>query len=112
LNVTWQAPKEENGIILKYVIYHGRVGSDERHSIIANAPERNKIITNLKPYTNYSIEMVASTSVGNGNKSDSKIARTNEAGMLVNGNYYSRKLIKLTLLILNISISSKLFSPN
>ena len=83
LSVRWQSPKEENGIILKYVIYYGRVGSDERHSIVANASKRSKIITNLKPFANYSVEMVANTFVGYGEKSDLKFARTNEAGMLV-----------------------------
>ena len=83
LSVRWQSPKEENGIILTYVIYYGRVGSDERHSIVAMESERSKNITNLKPYGNYSIEMVANTSVGYGEKSDLKFARTNEAGMLV-----------------------------
>ena len=81
LNVTWQPPEEQNGIILKYVIYYQRVGSDERHSIVATASKRYKIITNLKPYTNYSVEMVANTSVGYGNKSDLKFAQTLEAGM-------------------------------
>ncbi|CAB4026493.1 phosphatidylinositol phosphatase PTPRQ-like isoform X1, partial [Paramuricea clavata] len=79
LNVRWQAPKEENGIILTYVIYYGRVGRGERHSIVAMESERSKNITNLKPYTNYSVAMVANTSVGYGEKSDLKFACTNEA---------------------------------
>ena len=83
LSVRWQSPKEENGIILKYVIDYGRVGSDESHLIVAMASERSKNISNLKPYTNYSIALVAYTSVGYGEKSDLEFARTNEAGMLV-----------------------------
>jgi hypothetical protein len=47
------------------------------------ASERSKNISNLKPYTNYSIALVAYTSVGYGEKSDLEFARTNEAGMLV-----------------------------
>ena len=112
LSVRWQSPKEENGIILTYVIYYGRVGSGERHSIVAMESERSKNITNLKPYGNYSIEMVANTSVGYGEKSDLKFARTNEAGMLVKcKNYYSSKLIKLTLLQINVWYLSYLNDP-
>ncbi len=81
LSVSWQPPEEQNGIILKYVIYYQRVGSNKHHLIVATASKRYKIITNLKPYTNYSVEMVANTSVGYGNKSDLEFAQTSEAGM-------------------------------
>ena len=80
LNVTWQPPKEANGVILNYIIYYQRVESDERYSTVAMSTERNKIIKNLKPYTNYSFEVAANTSVGYGNNSDSKIGQTKQAG--------------------------------
>ena len=80
LNVSWQPPKAANGVILSYIIYYQRVGSDEQYSIVATSTERNKIIKNLKPYTNYSFEVAANTSVGYGNKSDSKIGQTKQAG--------------------------------
>ena len=82
LKVTWLPPNEENGKILKYTIYYKRVGSDKKdsRSIVATSTERNKTIQNLKPYTNYSVEVAANTSAGYGRKSKAKFAQTNQAG--------------------------------
>jgi hypothetical protein len=80
LNVSWRPPKEENGIILTYTIYYKRLGSDKEDSVVATSIKRNKIIQNLKPYTNYSVEVAAKTSAGYGSKSKAKIAQTNESG--------------------------------
>lgn len=95
LNVTWQPPLEKNGKILYYVIFiklcDRHVMGDIKFSIVANASERRKVITNLKPYTNYSVHVVANTSAGYGNKSDVTFERTDQAGVL--------KLILLMLVI-------------
>ena len=82
LYVTWQRPQEENGIILHYVIYYRGVKSDTEFSIVATASERRKVIKNLKPYTNYSVQVVANTSFGYGNKSKEQVVSTDEAGVL------------------------------
>ena len=102
LNVTWQPPQEENGKILHYVIHYQRVGSSKKFSVVATATERQKVIIDLKPYTNYSIYVVANTSAGYGNKSDERFERTDQAGVL--------KLVLLMLAIPFLKISLNVFA--
>ena len=82
LNVTWKPPEEKNGKILHYVIYYERVGSGKQFSIVTAASELQKVIKNLKPYTNYAVQVVANTSAGYGSKSDEKFERTGQTGAL------------------------------
>ena len=74
--------QEKNGKILRYVIYYRGAKSDIEFLIITTASEQRKVITNLKPYTNYSVQVVANTSFGGGNRSEEQVVSTSEAGVL------------------------------
>ena len=97
LYVTWQPPQEKNGKILRYVIYYRGAKSDIEFLIITTASEQQKVITNLKPYTNYSVQVVANTSFGYGNRSEEQVVSTSEAGVFS------------LLIFTNVSIYSKCF---
>lgn len=82
LSVSWLPPQEENGVILRYVIHYKRYGSDQTALVFAAASQRNKVITGLQPFTNYSIMMVANTSAGYGNLSKVTFSVTQQAGRI------------------------------
>jgi len=81
--VTWdEVPADQrNGIITGYTItYHSQTENDNGNvSVDANDP-RQKNLTNLKEYVNYSIAVFASTVKGNGPASVPIVVRTDQDG--------------------------------
>jgi hypothetical protein len=83
--VSWQPiPKHaRHGIILRYEIYYKKARTSEDSTTLrAENDEREKILTDLTPATEYRIEMAGVTSVGLGTKSKAKYATTGIYGVL------------------------------
>ena len=69
-------PKYANGKVLGYKIIYGAVNSILRANSIVPAPGHRLKIGGLKPNTNYSFQILAFTSKGNGATSTSFFAKT------------------------------------
>ena len=80
----WQLPSADfrNGIIIGFKLFYKRKSSGERATIITinNGTTSAKDITGLVKYTEYELQVLAFTSVGDGPKSSSRIERTKEDG--------------------------------
>ena len=78
LRVSWSPPKEENGIIKEYVIYYKeKNGSKEFSNSTTSSLDWN--ITDLKPFTIYTIQIEAYTIKGAGNRSSFFDGQTKES---------------------------------
>ena len=81
--VTWQPlpPCEQNGVITSYTIAYrmeGETGMSFNESVV-NGTSLMHVVASLTPYTNYSIKMAASTSVGRGDFGPNVTVQTNES---------------------------------
>ena len=82
ITITWQPLPacQPNGDITNYTIaYIMEGGMDMRFSVV-DAPNLMDVVEPLTPYTNYTIKMAASTSVGRGEFGPELIVQTNESG--------------------------------
>ena len=83
ITVTWQPlpPCEQNGVITNYTIVYRMEGRTDMsfNEIIVDAPNLMDVVEPLTPYTNYSIKMAASTSVGQGGFGPNVTVQTNES---------------------------------
>ena len=83
--VAWQPlPScEENGVITNYTIaYRMEGGADMNFAeLVVPAANRTTVVSQLTPYTNYTIKIAASTSAGQGGFGPEVTAQTSEAGM-------------------------------
>ena len=71
------SPKNTNGKVLGYRVFYSDVQNKSRANItVAGQRESNLIIKGLRPGTNYSFQMLAFTSKGDGAISASYFART------------------------------------
>lgn len=71
------SPKNTNGKVLGYRVFYSDVQNKSRaNSTVAGPKETNLIINGLRAGTNYSFQMLAFTSKGNGAISTSYFART------------------------------------
>ena len=77
INVSWTDPLpcDINGMIVNYTV---RVDEDD---IVVSDGERSRVLSNLTAFTNYTISVSVSTSVGRGPFSDTITRRTEEDGM-------------------------------
>ena len=80
----WQLPSADsrNGIIIGFKLFYKRKSSGEPATVITinNGTTSAKDITGLVKYTEYELQVLAFTSVGDGPKSSSRIERTKEDG--------------------------------
>ena len=80
----WQLPSADsrNGIIIGFKLFYKRKSSGEPATVITinNGTTSAKDITGLFKYTEYELQVLAFTSVGDGPKSSSRIERTKEDG--------------------------------
>ena len=80
----WQLPSADsrNGIIIGFKLFYKRKSSEEPATVITinNGTISAKDITGLFKYTEYELQVLAFTSVGDGLKSSSRIERTKEDG--------------------------------
>ena len=85
IGVAWQPlPScEENGVITNYTIaYRMESGMDMSFvKLVVPAANLTAVVSPLIPYTNYTIKMVASTSVGRGEFGPEVTVQTSEAGI-------------------------------
>ena len=84
IKTSWQLPQEDsrNGIIIGFKLFYKRQSSGEPATVITinNGTTSAKDITGLFKYTEYELQVLAFTSVGDGPKSSSRIERTKEDG--------------------------------
>ena len=83
ITLTWQQLPtcEQNGVITNYTIAYrmeGRMDMNFNDTVV-DAANLTAVVTPLTPYTNYTIKMAASTSVGRGDFGPEVTARTNES---------------------------------
>ena len=80
ITITWQPPPpcEQNGDITKYTIAYRMEGGTDSE-IVVDATNLTTVVELLAPYTNYTIKMAASTSVGRGGFGPNVTFQTNES---------------------------------
>ena len=81
--VAWQPlpPCEQNGVITNYTIAYrmeGRMDMNFNDTVV-DAANLTAVVTPLTPYTNYTLKMAASTSVGRGEFGQTMTVQTNES---------------------------------
>ena len=83
ITITWQPlqPCDENGNITNYTIAYRMEGRMDMSfiEIVVDAANLTDVVTPLTPYTNYTIKMAASTSVGQGDFGPEVTVQTNES---------------------------------
>ena len=83
ITITWQPlpPCKQNGVITNYTIaYRMEGGMDMSFSeSVVDAANRMHVVEPLTPYTNYTIKMAASTSVGRGEFGPEMTVQANES---------------------------------
>ena len=86
ITITWQPlpPCEQNGVITSYIIaYRMEGGMDMSFSeVVVDDTRLMHVVESLTPYTNYTIKMAASTSVGWGEFGPEMTVQTNESSKL------------------------------
>ena len=80
ITITWQPlpPCEQNGVITNYTIAYRMEGGTDSE-IVVDAANRMHVVEPLTPYTNYTIKMAASTSVGCGDFGPEMTVSTDES---------------------------------
>ena len=81
ISITWLEPEQPNGVIVSYVITI-RIGSIVIRNASISSTTTYFVAFKLDPFTVYTFEVTAMTSVGPGN-SNTVIARTDEEGRLL-----------------------------
>ena len=78
--VAWQPLPvcDQNGVITNYTIAYKMEGGSFIE-VVVDAANRTAVVTPLTPFTNYTIKMAASTSVGRGDFGQEVTIRTNES---------------------------------
>ena len=83
ITLTWQPLPtcDENGNITNYTIAYRMEGGMDMsfNETVVDAASRTAVVTSLTPYTNYTIKMAASTSVGRGEFGPNVTVQTNES---------------------------------
>ena len=84
LTVSWDEvpPSGQNGPITGYLLYYTNKTFSENITIIGGE-NRSYTLTELRPYTNYTVTVSAYNDAGTGLTSDSRIQQTEQAGQLV-----------------------------
>ena len=82
VEVEWNPPATPNGVIIHYNVYTSNLVLVDT----VNSSQRNYVYGGLAPYQNVSVCVSASTSVGEGPKSQPVSTRTRESGLSVTSN--------------------------
>ena len=84
ITASWQLPPEDdrNGIITGFKLFYKKKGSSgsPKQLTINSGSTLTKVVPGLDEYTDYEFQVLASTSIGDGPKSNPKSAKTKEAG--------------------------------
>lgn len=81
--VTWASPPTPNGIITSYTIYVNYTDGSPVESIQSRSSTTSYDVTNLQPHQLVVVEISASTSAGEGPKSEPVSGRSTEEGKFV-----------------------------
>ena len=73
----------QNGPITGYVFYYTNTTFSSDTINITGGENRSYTLTELRPYTNYTVTVSAYNDAGTGPSSDSRIQQTEQAGQLV-----------------------------
>ena len=81
ISVAWQLLPgcDQNGVITNYTIAYMIVGNMSITETVVDAANSSAVISPLTPFTNYTIKMAASTSVGQGSFGPVMIIPTDES---------------------------------
>ena len=83
ITITWQPLPtcEQNGVITNYTIAYRMEGGMNMNftEMVVDAANLTAVVTPLTPYTNYTLKMAASTSVGRGEFGPNMTVQTNES---------------------------------
>ena len=83
VTITWQRLPtcEQNGVITNYTIAYRMEGGMDMNftEMVVDAANLTAVVTPLTPYTNYTLKMAASTSVGRGKFGPEMTVQTNES---------------------------------
>ena len=84
LTVSWDEvpPSGQNGPITGYILYYTNTTFSENITI-TGGQNRAYTLTELRPYTNYTVTVAAYNDVGTGPTSDNRIQQTEQTGQLV-----------------------------
>ena len=84
LTVSWDEvpPSGQNGPITGYLLYYTNTTFSDTINI-TGGDNRSYTLTELRPYTNYTVTLSAYNDVGTGPTSDNRIQQTEQAGQLV-----------------------------
>ena len=81
LSASWEVPARPNGIILGYTISCTTPPTTAMPITFSVAGSvLSHLLMDLKPFTNYTCEVRANTSAGDGNSSNAETERTDEDG--------------------------------
>ena len=84
ITASWQLPPKDdrNGIISGFKLFYKKKGSSGSLTqlTIDSGSTLTKVVTGLDEYTEYEFQVLAYTSIGHGPKSNSKSAKTKQAG--------------------------------
>ena len=72
----------QNGLITGYLLYYTNTTFSDTINI-TRGENRSYTLTELRPYTNYTVTVSAYNDVGTGPQSDNRIQQTEQAGQLV-----------------------------
>ena len=81
--VTWAPPPTPNGVIASYTIYVNYTDGSPIESIQSRSSSATHVVTNLQPYQLIVVEVSASTSAGEGPRSEPVSGRSTEEGKLI-----------------------------
>ena len=88
ITASWQLPPadSQNGIITGFKLFYKKKDSEGSATLVAinSGGTLTKNVTGLDKYTEYEFEVLASTSVGVGPKSSTKVKRTLQDGKICN----------------------------
>ena len=88
IRASWQLPPadSQNGIITGFKLFYKKKDSEGSATLVAinSGGTLTKNVTGLDKYTEYEFEVLASTSVGDGPKSSTKVKRTLQDGKMCN----------------------------
>ena len=84
LNISWdEVPHSgQNGPITGYLLYYTNTTFSDTINI-TGGENRSYTLTELRPYTNYTVTVSAYNDVGTGPTSDNRTQQTEQAGQLV-----------------------------
>ena len=84
LSVSWDEvpPSGQNGPITGYLLYYTNASFSDTINI-TGVENRSYTLSELRPYTNYTVTVAAYNDVGTGPTSDNRIQQTEQAGQYV-----------------------------